>query len=71
MLSVPADLMDELMKKVPVWMERIQGKPEEGTIFIKNFKADQLWPILKYIIKGVDPECIDGLGLRCKTRDLI
>jgi hypothetical protein len=54
-VHVPAGLEDEFKKKLPKWVEKVQGELRPFDVHVKPIVARYAKRLAKYILKGTDP----------------
>ena len=62
-VHVPEHLQDEFRKKLPMWVERVQGTVQPSDIDVQQVKAPYAKRLAKYIVKGTQPEFIEHFYL--------
>ncbi|TWG92103.1 hypothetical protein L598_005000000040 [Mesorhizobium sp. J18] len=63
-LHVPEDLMADFLRKLPRWIERVQGPLTPFTYREKPIRASHANRLAKYLVKGTEPAFLEHFFLR-------
>jgi len=63
-LYVPNELKNEFMKKLPIWLKKVQGEIGHGKLWSDTIEMNGYKSTANYILKGIDPDYIDTFFLR-------
>ena len=63
-IHVPPVLIEEFNLKLPRWIGSVQGELDEYTLSEQPILTNESIDVVRYTIKGIDPDCIDRFGLR-------
>jgi hypothetical protein len=62
-LSLPPELEAEFTKKLPRWVERVQGTVGDFDIYVGPVVTGYEKRLAKYVLKGTDPRCVSHFYL--------
>ena len=61
---IPEELISEFKRKLPVWVEKVQGPIGPKTVKCSRIDHYSYKSIANYMMKGIEPEHVDRFNLR-------